>query len=158
VTLKQQAKLVSLKFSKNNLSLSAAESCTGGLISMTLTEIPGASKYFFGGVVSYANQAKRDLLGVSEKILRTRGAVSKEVARMMAMGSRKIFRTDWAVSVTGIAGPAGGTPQKPVGLVFVAIAGPKFVKVTKKNFKGSRKKIQRVAAYEALTLLLKNLK
>ena len=156
MTLKQQAKLVQMKFSKNNLSLALAESCTGGLISMTLTEIPGASKYFFGSVVSYANQAKRDLLGVSEKILRAKGAVSKEAARMMATGSRKIFRTDWAVSVTGIAGPAGGTPQKPVGLVFVAVAGPKFVKVAKKNFKGSRKEIQRAAAREALTLLLRN--
>jgi PncC family amidohydrolase len=156
VTLKQQAKLVHLKFSKNNLTLALAESCTGGLISSTLTEIPGSSKYFFGSVVSYANRAKRDLLGLSEKVLRTEGAVSKVAASKMALGARKVFHSDWSVSVTGIAGPAGGTPLKPVGLVFIAVAGPKFVKVAKKNFKGSRKKIQRAAGCEALKLLLKN--
>ena len=141
-----------------NLKLVLAESCTGGLISSVLTENSGASKYFLGSVVSYANQAKHDLLGVPEKVLRTQGAVSKETASLMVKGARKVLQADWSVSVTGIAGPTGGAPLKPVGLVFLAVAGPGFVKVKKKIFRGSRKKIQRQAAQAALALLLKNLK
>jgi PncC family amidohydrolase len=146
------------KFSKYNKTLAVAESCTGGLIASSITELPGVSNFFLGGVVSYANQAKHDLLGVSQKLLRTKGAVSKEVVKQMAQGAKKVFHSDWAVSVSGVAGPAGGTKFKPVGLVVFAVVGPNFVKVAKKNFKGSRKEIQRAAANEALKLLQKSLK
>src|ERR1700722_710617 len=109
MTLKQISKIIGVKLIKKNQTLGMAESCTGGLISAAITEIPGASNYFYGGLVSYANHTKSELLGVTAKTLRTQGAVSKETALMMARGARRIFKSDWAVSVTGIAGPSGGT-------------------------------------------------
>ncbi|MFO0947555.1 MAG: competence/damage-inducible protein A [Planctomycetota bacterium] len=103
-------------------TLSTAESCTGGLVGHLLTEIPGISASYMGGVVSYSNTAKMDLLGVPAELLEKHGAVSAEVAEAMAAGCRKRFQTDLAVAITGIAGPDGGTPEKPVGLVFVSLA------------------------------------
>lgn len=103
-------------------TLAVAESCTGGLIAQKLTDVPGSSAYFLGGVVAYGNAAKRDLLGVPAKLLATHGAVSDEVARAMAEGARARFGADLAVATTGIAGPGGGTPEKPTGLVHVALA------------------------------------
>jgi nicotinamide-nucleotide amidase len=158
LNLRNKAKTLGIELSRRLLTVSFAESCTGGLISAHITEFSGASKYFLGSVVGYANEAKRDLLGVSERTLKLRGAVSKEVALAMAQGARKRFRSDWAVSVTGLAGPNGGSLLKPVGLVFFAVVGPKFEMTEKRNFKGSRKKIQIAAADEALSLLLRKLK
>ncbi len=155
MTLRSKTKTLQKKFIKNNLSLALAESCTGGLLSAHITENPGTSKFFLGGVVCYANSAKRGLLGVPGKVIQKKGAVSKETALHMAKGARHFFRSSWAVAITGIAGPEGGTKIKPVGLVFFAVVGPKIVKVEKRNFKGSRKKIQRAAAEHALALLLK---
>jgi nicotinamide-nucleotide amidase len=103
-------------------SLAVAESCTGGLIAQRISAVPGASRYFRGGVVAYANEAKRDLLGVPEALLAAHGAVSAPVARAMAEGARARLGADLAVSTTGISGPDGGTPEKPVGLVFVGFA------------------------------------
>jgi nicotinamide-nucleotide amidase len=103
-------------------SLALAESCTGGLLAQRISAVPGASRYFRGGLVAYANEAKRDLLGVPEALLAAHGAVSAEVARAMAEGARTRFAADLAVSTTGISGPDGGTPEKPVGLVFVGFA------------------------------------
>jgi nicotinamide-nucleotide amidase len=107
---------------ERKLSLATAESCTGGLVAQRISAVPGASRYFRGGVVGYANEAKRDLLGVPEALLAEHGAVSAPVARALAEGARARFRADLAVSTTGISGPDGGTPEKPVGLVFVGFA------------------------------------
>jgi nicotinamide-nucleotide amidase len=112
-----------------NVTLSTAESCTGGMLGEWLTQLPGISSVYMGGVVSYANEAKKDLLGVSQEILDQYGAVSEECAAAMALGCQKRFHTDLAVSITGIAGPDGGTPEKPVGLVYVGLAHADGVKV-----------------------------
>jgi PncC family amidohydrolase len=106
------------------LTLALAESCTGGLVAHRVTNVPGSSAFFLGGVVAYANQAKVDLLAVRPETLAAHGAVSEETAREMAQGARARFGADVALSVTGIAGPTGGTQEKPVGLVYVALAGP----------------------------------
>ncbi len=102
----------------------AAESCTGGLVLHRLTNVPGSSTYVLGGVVSYANEIKHRLLGVSEESLLNYGAVSEPVAREMALGVRQLVKADVAISVTGIAGPSGGKPDKPVGLTYIGLAGP----------------------------------
>lgn len=104
------------------LKLAAAESCTGGLVADRITNIPGASEYFIGGVVAYAYEAKVNLLGVSWAALQSHGAVSEEVAREMARGARKIFETDIAVSISGVAGPGGGTPEKPIGFTWFGLS------------------------------------
>jgi nicotinamide-nucleotide amidase len=112
---------------RGNATLATAESCTGGLVSELITSIPGVSKYFLGGVVSYSNQAKVALLGVPPSLIERHGAVSSEVAEAMAMGVRERFGADFAVSTTGIAGPGGGTAEKPVGLVYLGLATPEGV-------------------------------
>ena len=103
-------------------SIATAESCTGGLIAAALTSVPGSSVSFLGGIVAYDNQAKHDLLNVSETLLRTHGAVSAPVAEAMAVGGREALGADICVSVTGIAGPSGGRPDKPVGTVYFGLA------------------------------------
>lgn len=133
--------------------LAIAESCTGGLVSHLLTSIPGASEYLIGAAVTYANSAKTRLLGVSEDTLRGHGAVSAEVAAEMAEGARRLCEVDVAVSITGIAGPGGGTSTKPVGLVHWAVAHPGGTVVRERVFPGSRADIQAAAAYAALDLL-----
>jgi PncC family amidohydrolase len=107
---------------KRNMTLSTAESCTGGLIGHRLTNVPGSSIYFIGGIVAYAYDAKEHLLGVHHNTLYDYGAVSKETAIEMARGARRVFGTDIAISVTGIAGPGGGLPNKPVGTTWIAIS------------------------------------
>ncbi len=105
-------------------TVGTAESCTGGLIGHALTDIAGSSDYLLGGVIAYANQVKQALLGVPEELLQTHGAVSREVALAMAHGARRLLGVDVAISSTGIAGPTGGTPHKPVGTVYVAVVSP----------------------------------
>ena len=109
---------------RRGLTLATAESCTGGSIAARFTAMPGASAYFLCGVVAYSNESKNNLLGVDPETIASRGAVSEEVARQMAEGARRITGADYAVATTGIAGPAGGTEQKPVGTVWMAVAGP----------------------------------
>ncbi len=133
--------------------LATAESCTGGLVSEILTEVPGASRGYAGGVVAYANEAKVTLLGVDPDLIETHGAVSAPVAEAMARGARARFDTTWAVSITGIAGPTGGTEQKPVGTVFLAVDGPHETTVRRACFPGDRHRVRRFAAWEALDLL-----
>jgi nicotinamide-nucleotide amidase len=134
-------------------TLALAESCTGGFIANQITNVPGASKMFKGGVVSYSNEAKEKFLGVRTETLKKHGAVSKEVAAEMAEGARKQFGADYAVAVTGIAGPTGGTKDKPIGTVFIAVAGPGGTIVERELNQFDREKFKRVTAGQALQLL-----
>jgi PncC family amidohydrolase len=116
---------------QHHLTLATAESCTGGLIGHRLTNVPGSSEYFLGGIIAYANEIKERVLGVSPQTLDAHGAVSAETAIEMARGARRVLGVDLAVSVTGIAGPGGGTAEKPIGLVYAALAAPDFERVEK---------------------------
>ncbi|HEY3411718.1 MAG TPA: competence/damage-inducible protein A [Armatimonadota bacterium] len=138
-------------------TLAGAESCTGGGIAERLTAIPGASAVFQGCAVTYSNQAKRDLLGVGEATLAEHGAVSREVALEMAAGARRVYHADAAYSVTGIAGPDGGTPEKPVGTVWVAVEMPNGAVARDHLFRGGREAIRRFTSQAALNLLREEL-
>jgi len=141
----------------NGQSLATAESCSGGLIAHRLTNVAGSSSYFLGGVVSYSNAAKASLLGVQASSLNAHGAVSEAVAREMAEGARGQFGADWAVACTGIAGPSGGTAEKPVGLVYIGLAGPAGTRVERCQFNGDRMSIKQQTADRALALVLEAL-
>ncbi len=134
-------------------TLGTAESCTGGLIGALLTSVPGSSAWYAGGVVSYADAVKHSVLGVPGALLREHGAVSAEVAGAMAAGARERLGCDWAISVTGIAGPDGGRPAKPVGLVYVGIAGGGTVTVTEARLHGDRARIRLRASTMAMHAL-----
>jgi nicotinamide-nucleotide amidase len=140
------------------LTLAVAESCTGGLIGHRLTEVPGASDYFLGGVVSYSNEAKQDLLGVPGTGLARHGAVSPETARDMARGVRRVFQADIGLATTGIAGPTGGSPEKPVGTVYIALATADGEDVWHYQFHGNRTEIKILTAETALDRLRRELK
>jgi nicotinamide-nucleotide amidase len=142
---------------KRKETLSIAESCTGGSLADQITNIPGSSVYFKEGVVAYSDESKRNLLGVSRAILKRYGAVSESTAKAMALGILKRSGSDWAVSITGIAGPGGGTVAKPVGLVCFAIASKKGVQSWIKQFSGTRREIKSKASLMALTLLRQSL-
>lgn len=135
--------------------LAVAESCSGGLLSHRITNIPGSSLYFTGGVVAYSNRVKSDLLGITASLLKSRGAVSAEVALAMARGARRALQAEVGIGITGIAGPGGGTPQKPVGLVFEAVVTPKGEKVRTFHFSGTRLQIKEKVTRAALRLLHK---
>lgn len=141
-----------------NQTLATAESCTGGLISDRLTNVPGCSTYYVGGIVSYDNHVKQQLLGVPGSVLEQHGAVSAEVAEAMATGIRNLLKTDWSVATTGIAGPGGATVLKPVGLAFVAVAGPDGVLSDRIQFNVSRELNKQRFAQTALNLLWKQLR
>jgi len=134
-------------------TLAVAESCTGGCLAHRLTNVPGASAVFRAGLVTYSNEAKQKFLGVSEETLAQHGAVSEAVAREMAEGARKQNQSDYAISVTGIAGPAGGTPAKPVGTVFIGLAGPAGTIVEHRVNPWDRLTFKNVTAQQALELL-----
>jgi nicotinamide-nucleotide amidase len=151
----EEAVLAELESS--GLKLAVAESCTGGLLSARLTEVPGASAVFLGGVVSYANQAKEALVGVPHELLVEHGAVSEPTARAMADGARRSFGSDWGIGVTGIAGPTGGTADKPVGLVHWAVAGPSGTVAAHRVFAGDRPTVRRWSVHLALDLLRRRL-
>lgn len=135
-------------------TLATAESCTGGLVSSLLTDIPGSSAWFNGGVVTYSNAAKRNILGVPQPVLDTQGAVSREAVLAMARGVSGVFGTDVGMATSGIAGPEGGSPQKPVGTVWMAWDGPFGVEVARHHFNGQRGQIKAQAARTALETLL----
>ncbi len=141
----------------HNMLLAVAESCTGGLISQRLTNIPGSSEYFLGGIVSYANSLKTRYLGVAEKQLETYGAVSRETAETMAAGVLGQSGADIGLSITGIAGPGGGSEEKPVGTVYIGIATPGGNWVSKFLFDGDRQQIRELSAQTALDLVRKYL-
>jgi nicotinamide-nucleotide amidase len=135
------------------LTLATAESCTGGLVAARLTDVPGSSDAFLGGIVAYADAVKRAELGVSAEVLERHGAVSAETAAAMAVGARERLGADVAVSVTGVAGPGGGTPEKPVGLVYVHAAGPDGERAADFSFPGDRGAVRRRATVTALHLV-----
>lgn len=138
---------------KKQLKLTTAESCTGGMIASTLINVPGISDYYEEGYITYANKSKCKLLFVEEAILAEKGAVSKEVAAMMARGATKASGADVAIAVTGIAGPGGGTLEKPVGLVYIGCFYKGKVMVTENHFDGSRLEIRQETTKKALRML-----
>ena len=135
-------------------TLATAESCTGGLVGAALTAVPGSSAWYLGGAVAYSNALKTRLLGVPEDTLAACGAVSAQTARAMADGIRRAARADYALAITGIAGPGGGTPAKPVGLVYLALAGPAGTETAERRYSGDRAAVRAAAAADALRLLL----
>lgn len=139
---------------KMGLTLAVAESCTGGLVADRVTDVPGCSDYFLAGIVSYSNDSKMRLLGVSKSSLIAHGAVSEEVAREMAEGVRERVGATVGLSTTGIAGPGGGTIEKPVGLVYMAFADPRQTVVRRRVFKGDRREIKEAAATYLLEMTL----
>lgn len=137
----------------NGLTVSTAESCTGGMLAGRLINVPGVSEVFKSGYITYSNKAKRKLLGVKKGLLDKKGAVSEEVAREMAKGAALFSKAEVTVAVTGIAGPDGGTPEKPVGLVYIACNVCGRIKVKKYNFSGNRAKIRETTVSSALILM-----
>lgn len=150
-TLEEQ---VVLKLKEKNWCVSTAESCTGGLISGRLVNVPGVSEVFKEGYITYSNEAKNKLLGVSVDALKEYGAVSSQVAEQMARGAMEAANAQAAVAVTGIAGPDGGTDQKPVGLVYIGCCVQGKVSVTENHFQGSREEVRQQTVVAALNLLL----
>jgi PncC family amidohydrolase len=153
--LNNQLKNLTTKLKKNKIKVAVAESCTGGLISYNLTKIPGASKFFMVGIVSYSNISKLDLLKVRQKTLTKYGAVSAEICKEMCNNLLKISKTNIAISVTGIAGPDGGTKKKPIGLVYVGICSKNKFEIKKFNFgkKLSRINIQNLTLKKTIKLI-----
>jgi nicotinamide-nucleotide amidase len=139
-------------------TLATAESCTGGLLAGRITDVPGSSEYFLEGVVSYSNEAKVDLLGVPKKLIEEHGAVSEEVAKAMATGVRKRAGSTFGVGITGIAGPGGGSEEKPVGLVYIALADDTQTTTRKFIFNGDRQFIRTLSINAALDLVRRRIK
>ncbi|MFA7173629.1 MAG: CinA family protein [Kiritimatiellia bacterium] len=137
------------------LTLAVAESCTGGWLGKEITAVPGASTVFKGGVICYADEVKRDLLGVPELVLQSEGAVSATCAKYMAQGARALLKSDIAVAITGIAGPGGATELKPVGLVYICAATAETLLCQRFCFEGDRESVRRQAVMAAVVMLLK---
>jgi len=150
-------KTISMKLKKRNISIATAESCTGGLLAHLLTNISGSSEYFNRGVVTYSNISKIELLGVSQETIQEYGAVSKETASAMAIGIKERSNVDIGISTTGIAGPTGGTKEKPIGLVYIGISTPKETKVKRFIFTKNRLQNKEQTCYEALKILLETI-
>ena len=147
-------KVIGKTLKERGMTVGVAESCTGGFLASLFTQLPGASEYFYGGVVSYDNSVKMNVLGVSKEVLDTYGAVSQECAKQMAAGARRVLGTDYAIATTGIAGPDGGTAEKPAGTVWIAVATPEGITSKKFTFNSTRRNIniERFAA-NALNML-----
>lgn len=138
-------------------TLATAESCTGGLIAAAITSVPGSSAAFVGAVVAYANAVKLGLLDVPESLLKRHGAVSRQCVQAMAQGARRRLGADWSIAISGIAGPGGATPGKPVGTVWTAISGPRTAIAWCTVFSGSRTRVRTQAVEAALSALLSRL-
>lgn len=149
--------VVGLRLAVSGFTLAVAESCTGGLVAHRLTEVPGSSSYFMEGVVTYSNESKTRLLGVPPELIEEHGAVSAEVAEAMAEGVKERAGTDFGLSVTGVAGPGGGTPEKPVGLVFVALSDDAHTEHRRLMLPGDRHLIRWRSSQAALDLLRRRL-
>jgi len=140
-----------------NATLAVAESCTGGLLAERITSVSGSSRYFLGGAVVYSNQLKTAYADISAELIEKHGAVSGEVAAALAEGIRKRCGSTLGIGITGVAGPAGGTPEKPVGLVFLALASEKGTEVAERNFSGDRNRIRWFASQLALDMIRRKL-
>jgi len=143
-------KIIGDRLKERGWTLSIAESCTGGLISDRLTDVPGSSDYFEGGMVTYSNESKARHLGIPLDYIKNYGAVSPQVARKMAQGVRKAFNTTFGLSTTGVAGPTGGTKRAPLGRIFIGFTNGRRTWVRREDFKGSRREIKRKAAERSL--------
>ena len=150
-------KNVSDQLRKNNLTVATAESCTGGLLAHLLTNISGSSEYFERGVVTYSNKSKMELLGIPQETIKEYGAVSKQTARAMAIGIKEQANVDIGISTTGIAGPTGGTKEKPVGLVYIGIATSRKTEVKRFLFSKDRLQNKEKTCYKALEFLLETI-
>lgn len=134
-------------------TISFAESCTGGMFGAAITEKPGSSAYFLGSAVTYSDESKENILGVCKETLEDFGAVSYQVAEEMALGSKRIYGSDYAVAITGIAGPEGATDIKPVGRVYIAVTDGEDINVRENNFKGSRVQVRQASVDKATEML-----
>ena len=149
--------IIGVLLKKKHSTLGIAESCTGGYVSHLITSIAGSSAYFNGAIVSYSNEVKMSTLGVSKETLENYGAVSEQCAMEMAVGARRVLNSDYALSTTGIAGPDGGSPDKPVGMVWMAIAGPNGVFAKKILSNGERINIIERSALMVIDMLRREL-
>ncbi len=138
---------------ERGLTVATAESCTGGLVAATLTDVPGSSAYVLGGVIAYSDRAKVDLLGIRPPVIAAHGAVSIAVAREMARGARERFGVSMAVSVTGVAGPGGGSDDKPVGLTFIGLADAIGIEIRRFDWTGDRAWNRRASVHAAIAWL-----
>jgi nicotinamide-nucleotide amidase len=150
--------VVGRELARQRKTISVAESCTGGLLAKLLTDIPGSSDYFTQGWITYSDKAKTELLGISPELIQKHGAVSEEVASAMAIAARQKAGTDFAVAITGIAGPAGGSEQKPVGLVFISVSSYNNCQTSRFLFAHTRELVRLRAALTALNMLRLKLK
>lgn len=150
-------KNVSDQLRKNNLTVATAESCTGGLLAHLLTNISGSSEYFERGVITYSNKSKMELLGVPQETIKEYGAVSKQTAKAMAIGIKEQANVDIGISTTGIAGPTGGTKEKPVGLVYIGIATSRKTEVKRFLFSKDRLQNKEKTCYKTLEFLLETI-
>jgi nicotinamide-nucleotide amidase len=139
---------------QKGMRIAVAESCTGGLVGGRITGVPGSSDYFEAGMVTYSNRAKELFLSVPHEVIAAKGSVSPEVAELMARGVRVATGVDIGVAVTGIAGPGGGSPEKPVGLVYIGLATPEATITRKYRFEGDRAAVRQQTSEEALKLVL----
>lgn len=159
--MKENQKILTQKFidllQQKQWSCGFAESCSGGMLSSWITHYPGVSKFFFGSVVSYSNEVKKEVLQVKASTLENHGAVSSATVKEMLVGVRHLLKVDVAAAISGIAGPSGGTPDKPVGLVFVAVSGPSFEEVQKLQLTGDREMIQQQSCEYALQMMIQGL-
>lgn len=142
---------------EKELTLAAAESCTGGMLSSRIIDVPGVSEVYKAGFVTYANEAKQNLIGVKEETLKEFGAVSEQTAKEMVLGAMKAAKTDMAVATTGVAGPGGGTKEKPVGLVYIACGSEDDIIVERCLFNGTRSEIRQASVEHALGMLYKEI-
>jgi nicotinamide-nucleotide amidase len=141
-----------------SMTLAVAESCTGGLVSDMITNVPGSSLYFLAGLVTYSNDSKIEFLGVSRETLESHGAVSEQVAIEMARGARKAAGADIGAAVTGIAGPGGGTEQKPVGLVYFAVDDGRAILTDRAFLSGDRREVKRSSSQRLIEIIVKSLR
>ena len=155
--LKQISEQVVARFGAAHRTLGTAESLTGGMIASSVADVSGARAVLMGGVVSYDPRVKHEVLGVSQQVIDTVGVVSEPCARQMAEGARRVLKVDVAVSATGVAGPTGGTPQIPVGTVFLGVSGPKGTRVEECHFAGDRAQVRAQSAAHALEMALEAL-
>jgi len=153
----QQLQNLASNLSTQNLKVTCAESCTGGLLAANLTRLPGSSAWFDMGFVTYSNEAKQQMLNVNPTTLAHYGAVSEEVVREMALGALIASKADYALSISGIAGPSGGSEEKPVGLVWFGVASKKRIWAEFKVFNGDRDQVRAQAVQHAIQLLLSKL-